>query len=69
MIVCAQLASSSPPESRIPLPGEGCCPQWTSVPTSVNTVKMIPHMHAQWPIFQGILDSVKLTINSNHPLT
>lgn len=32
----------------------------------MNVTKIIPHRHAQRPVFQRSLDSVKFTVNTNH---
>lgn len=45
------------------------CSDWTftqevSLPISINEVKINPHRCAQSPISQGILESIKLAINS-----
>lgn len=35
------------------------------IPTPINANKIIPHLHAQEPISQVSLDSVKVAINTN----
>lgn len=53
-----------------------CCPQWNASlqwldihtggesPLSISEVKINPHRRAQSPIAQGILESIRLAINS-----
>lgn len=52
MLVCAQLASSSPPESRIPCLENGATHSGY-LPTSINVIKMTPPLATQRPIFWG----------------
>lgn len=50
-------------QSRIQ-PGNGVAQsEW--VPTSVRTIEIVSHRHAQRPISQIILDSVKITVNTS----
>lgn len=37
-----------------------------AVLTPMNLIRMTPHKHAQMPIIQLILESVKLTVNMIH---
>lgn len=38
------------------------------LPTSINAIKMLSHRRAQRPISQEIIDPVKLTIDTSHPI-
>lgn len=46
--------------------GGWCNPWWTGLTASVNLIGRVSHRHAQWLIFQVILDSVSLVTNNNH---
>lgn len=57
MDACCCSSPFSPKQSRIQ-PGNGVAQsEW--VPTSVKTIEIVSHRHAQGPISQVILDSVK----------
>lgn len=66
---CILLLCLSPSviQSRIPA-RDRCQSQWDSPLTSVKVIKTMPPRHAQSPLSQVILDSVKLTNNTNHGL-
>lgn len=44
---------------------EWCHLHWIGLLTSSNAIKIIAQQHAQRPIFQVILDSVMLTVNTS----
>lgn len=44
---------------------EWCHPQWVALTTSIAVIKVILHQHAQRPISQIILHSIKLINNIN----
>lgn len=54
-----------PTQLRIPA-REWCHLQWAGLPNPVKVVKIFPHRHIQKPISCKILDSAKLTSNSNY---
>lgn len=45
-------------------PREWCYPEWAGLPISIHAIMTTSHRHAHRSVFQVILDSVKLTINS-----
>lgn len=64
---CLPLLSSHSPfiQSSIPL-RKWSHPQWVNLPTPINVIKISPHGHVQRLIYQVILDSIKLRIDTNH---
>lgn len=52
-------------QSRIPARRKGHL-HWAGLTTSVNTVKIILHRCAQRPVFRGISDPAKVTVNADH---